>query len=222
MNGTGMSPACVIEPTLAPGHNPALPVQMGCLGGHILDRCRSATGIQMIDIAGSALRSYRFPAPRAEAFAFHRDVARSIGFLPHISIASHLGPDRYRLLYSATEASLYQVQIFCDVLAKVDATEQTILIRPLEGRMPIPHEAGLFSMTGRGRYASEIVFRPSGSATLVTYSLALSATLPVALSLRLLPGPLIATAADRILRRRMDEIMHRFVDRSIMAFGRRR
>jgi hypothetical protein len=175
----------------------------------------------MIDIAGSAQHSYRFPAPPAEAFAFHRDVARSIGFLPHISIASQLGPNRYRLLYSATEAHLYQVRIFCDVLAKADAKKQSILIRPLPSSMPVPQEAGLYSMTGGGRYASKIAFRPSGAATLVTYTLSLAATLPVALSLRLFPRKLVATAADGILRRRMDEIMSRFVERSTMAFDRR-
>lgn len=175
----------------------------------------------MIEISGSAQRSYEFPAHADEAFAFHRDVDRSIALLPHISIVSHLGPGRYRLLYSATETGLYKVRIFCDVEARTEGRRRRILILPLTPSAAVSFDAGLYSMSGYGRFASEIAFRPSGSATVVTYGLSLGATLPVPVSLRLLPDAVITAAANRTLHRRMEEIIGRFIDASIKAFQRR-
>ncbi len=65
----------------------------------------------MIQLAGSAHRSYLFPADLPAAFAYHCDLARSMRFLPHISIAERYAPDQFRLLYSAIDG-LYRVRIY--------------------------------------------------------------------------------------------------------------
>ena len=74
----------------------------------------SAHHLSMIQLAGSAHRSYLFPADLPAAFAYHCELARSMRFLPHISIAERYAPDQFRLLYSAIDG-LYRVKIFCDV-----------------------------------------------------------------------------------------------------------
>jgi hypothetical protein len=175
-----------------------------------------------VDFAGSARRSFRFPAPPAEAFAFHADVARAIGFLAHIEIASCGGEDRFHLVYAATEAGLYRVRIHCDVLAHADPQALALRIRPIEPGAPVRFEAGLNSMTGAGRYASDVVFVPDGQGTRVDCSLSLAATLPVARSLRLLPRTIVAAGARRIVSRRIDEILERFSRESVAAFEHER
>jgi hypothetical protein len=172
----------------------------------------------MIEMAGGAERSYLFPAPPAAAFGFHRDFPRSIARLPHITLVAPLGPDRWRLRYAATEAGLYRVCIDCDVLAVADEAAHTILVLPLPEPEPAGGEAGLYSMAGRGRYRSAIRFAAEGAATRVTTRLSLSARLPTALSLRWLPQRAVAAAAERIVQRRIEEILGRFIEASLAAF----
>ena len=74
----------------------------------------------MLTIAASVQRSYLFPARRAQALAWHRDVDRLLQFLPHVSVVHKEGDGAYRLLYSAVEAGLYRVRIHCDVRVAFD------------------------------------------------------------------------------------------------------
>ncbi|UCE30564.1 MAG: hypothetical protein JSW68_10930 [Burkholderiales bacterium] len=172
----------------------------------------------MIQIRGSAQRSFRFPASARQALDFYRDAERAVGFLNHVTIDARLGADRYRLAYEATEAALYRVRILCQVRAVTDDAKRSIVIEPVEAAPAAAYARGLNSMTGYGRYASRMRFRAEGERTRVEYALSLEASLPIALSLRFVPRARLAAAADRIMRRRIEEIVQGFVEASVGAF----
>jgi hypothetical protein len=171
----------------------------------------------MIQLAGSAYRSYLFPADLPAAFAYHCDLARSMRFLPHISIVERYAPDQLRLLYSAIDG-LYRVRIYCDVLIVVDQPNYRLRIDPLTGHAPVKNEVGLNAMTCQGHYDSESVFSTAGHQTQIEYHLNLRATVPVPITLRLIPTTLISGAAHNILHSRTAEIMNSFIDQSLRAY----
>ena len=174
----------------------------------------------MLTIAASVRRSYLFPARRAQALAWHRDVDRLLQCLPHVSVVHKERDGAYRLLYSAVEAGLYRVRIHCDVRVKFDPGRGTIRIASGPVRSTMPAQAGWYSMSGSGRFEETITFADEGTQTRIECSIGLDAKLPVALSLRLIPRARLDAAADRIFRRRLDEIMDTLVERSIMAYSR--
>ncbi|MBE2266731.1 MAG: hypothetical protein IAE80_00775, partial [Anaerolinea sp.] len=108
-----------------------------------------ARHLNMIQLAGSAQRSYLFPADLPAAFAYHWALARSMRFLPHISIAVRYAPDQLRLLYRATDG-LIHVKIFCDVLITADQPNYRLRIGPLAGHAPVKPEVGLNTITCQG------------------------------------------------------------------------
>lgn len=170
----------------------------------------------MITIAGSARRAYDFPAPLDAAFRFNADVDRMLRLLPHIAVVAAPRADERRLCYHATEGGLYHVRILCTVTVKVDRRAHEIRIRPLAD--PAREEAGFRSMSGAGRYESTIRFREHGGDTRVEYALKLSARVPTATSLRLLPERLVQARAEQRFLARLDEILEGFVQRSIAAY----
>jgi hypothetical protein len=173
----------------------------------------------MIQLAGSAHRSYLFPADLPDAFAYHCDLARSMRFLPHISIAERYAPDQFRLLYSAIDG-LYRVKIFCDVLITIDQPNYRLRIDPLTGHTPVKNEVGLNAMTCQGHYDSESAFSAAGHQTQIEYRLNLRANVPMPVTLRLIPATLVSGAAHNILHLRTAEIMNRFIDQSRRAYSR--
>lgn len=174
----------------------------------------------MLTIAGAARRSYLFPAGLAKTFAYHRDVDRLIGFLPHITVIRKEGGGRFRLLYSAEEARIYRVRIFCDVVVAADPDRPSVRIAAARPAQPAAFGAGFNSMTGSGEFTERIVFKDAGEQTRIECSIGIRAVLPVALSLRLVPRAPLQAAADRIFRKRLDEILACFVDRSIRDYSR--
>ena len=172
----------------------------------------------MIQLTGSAQRSYLFPADLPAAFAYHCALARSMRFLPHISIAVRYTPDQLRLLYSAADG-LVHVKIFCDVLIAIDQPNYRLRISPLGGHVPVKHEVGLNTITCQGRYDSESAFSAAGQQTTIDYRLNLRADVPLPITLRLIPTTLISGAAHNILRMRTAEIMSSFIDQSRQAYA---
>jgi hypothetical protein len=172
----------------------------------------------MIQLAGSANRSYLFPADLPAAFAYHCDLARSMRFLPHISIEERYAPDQLRLLYSAIDG-LYRVKIFCDVLITVDQPNCRLRIGPLAGHAPVKNEVGLNVMTCQGHYDSESTFTAADHQTQIESHLNLRANVPTPVTLRLIPTALISGAAHNILHLRTAEIMNSFIDQSLRAYS---
>jgi hypothetical protein len=173
----------------------------------------------MIQLAGSAQRSYLFPADLPAAFAYHCDLARSMRFLPHITVAKRYASDQFRLLYSAIHG-LYRVKIFCDVLITADQPNYRLRIDPLTGHVPVKNEVGLNAMTCQGHYDSETAFSAAGQQTMIEYRLNLRASLPKPVTLRLIPHALMDGAAHNILHLRTAEIMSSFIDQSLRAYSR--
>ena len=73
-------------------------------------------------------------------------------------------------------------------------------------------------MSGAGRYESTIRFRAHGDDTRIEYALKLSARVPTAASLRLLPAGLVQARTAQRFRARLDEILEGFAQRSIAAY----
>jgi hypothetical protein len=173
----------------------------------------------MIQLTGSAHRSYLFPADLPAAFAYHCDLARSMRFLPHIAIAERYAPDQLRLLYSAIDG-LYRVKIFCDVVITIDQPNYHLRIGPLNGHAPIRNVVGLNAMTCQGHYESESTFSAAGPQTMIDYRLNLRAGLPMPATLRLIPPALAHGVAHNIMDRRTAEIIGSFIDQSRQAYAR--
>lgn len=173
----------------------------------------------MIPMAGSAERSFVFPAELPAAFAFLGDIKRSFAFLPYISIAVTYSEDQYRLHYHALEAGFYWVDIFCDVQVIREENPRTLRICTLPGRPPVKSAARWNAMTCQGTYESQSLFHPVGENTRVDFSIQLSASLPVPVTLRLVPPALVSKSTHNILQLRIEEVSSGFIDRSIRAYS---
>lgn len=171
----------------------------------------------MIQVRGSARRSFTFPADLPMAYAFFSDVGRLLNYLPHICLVQAYGADRFRLLYSSTELGSYHIRIFADVEAKL-GEEWVLRIRPLDGIPPAEAKAGFNASTAQGYFASRSVFRDAGRGTRIEYHLELQANLPTPLAARIMPGKMVNRIARNIIRMRMREIIEGFIDRSVTAF----
>lgn len=173
----------------------------------------------MMKIAGSNGRSFTFPADVATAINFYRDLSRLIDFLPHIEMHAPLGPNQYRMVYSATEMGAYQITIFCDVQSIVLEDEGIIRIAPLNGYAPVKAKSSFNSSQVQGYYASESVFVSNGpNETLVDYTFELLATLPRPKGLRFMPSVMVEGIAQNITQWRVREIVDGFIEQSVAAF----
>ena len=171
----------------------------------------------MIGLASSARRYYLFPAALPAAFAYHCGLARSMQFLPHISIAERFAPDQLRLLYSALDG-LYRVKIFCDVHITIDQADYRLRIDPLAGHAPVKSEVHLNALTCQGHFDSASIFSVAGAQTAIDYRLNLRASLPLPTALRLIPPALVHGSAHNIMHRRTAEIMDSFIEQSRRAY----
>lgn len=172
----------------------------------------------MIQLAGSAKRSFVFPSNLDEAFALYGDIRQSFRYLIRISVIHSYAAGQYRLLYSSLESGLYRVKIFCDVLATIDENKYCIRISPIKGNEPVKSEAGLYSMTGQGFYNSIILFSECGDRTRIEYNIEMKASLPAPITLRWMPNALMNSIAQNRLYLHTDEIMDSFIEKSIQAY----
>jgi hypothetical protein len=173
----------------------------------------------MIKIAGSARRTFIFPADLPTAFAYYSDVDRVLTYLPHISLVRAYAYDKFRILYSTIELGMYHVRIFCDLRTTLNGDKQQALrITPLDNVPPVKPEASLNSITAPGHYSSASVFYAAGDKTRIDYSMTLQAKLPTPLGLRLMPGTVLDSVAGSITESRIHEIASGFIERSIDAF----
>ena len=170
-------------------------------------------------ISGSTRRLFTFSASPADTFAFYRDIGRSLGFLPHITVVQKFTLDQYRLVYRAKESAMLQVSIFCDVLAEADAQQRCIRILPLPGMAPVQSKVRLNEIICHGYYTSEIVFNELGDQTQADISLEIQAELPKPPALRWLPHALLSGAAQNIFLLRLDEVINGFIDQSRLAYS---
>jgi hypothetical protein len=172
----------------------------------------------MITITGSVHRSFQFPSQREAAFDFYADVRRTLSMLPHISVVRQYRPDQYRMVYSTTELGIYRVRMLCDIQTELDREAGLLRILPMSNPPPVTSEAGIYSLTGQGTFASQSVFSNTGQSTVVDYQFRLSADLPVPLGIRFMPESVLNGIAGSITQWRIDEIVDGFIQRSIDAY----
>ena len=172
----------------------------------------------MIQVSGSETRSFMVPAELPTAFAYYSDLARVLTYLPHISVVRAYSDDQFRVLYSTTELGIYHIRIFCDLQASIDERERSLILQPMVDVPQVHPTVGAKSVTAQGYYRSRSVFRDTGGATSIEYSLELEADLPTPLGLRLVSGNVVARIAQEITQRRTREIADGFIERSIDAF----
>jgi hypothetical protein len=172
----------------------------------------------MIQVSGSETRSFTVPAELPTAFAYYSDLGRILTYLPHISLVHAFSADQFRVLYSTTELGIYHIRIFCDLQASIDERQRSLILQPMTDVPQIRPAAGVKSATTHGYYRSKSVFRNTGSATSIEYSLELEAALPTPFGLRLAPGHVVNRIAHDITVRRTREIADGFIARSIDAY----
>lgn len=171
----------------------------------------------MIRVAGSARRSFIFPAELPLAYAYYADIGRVLSYLPHICLARTYGPDRLRLLYHSTELGIYQIRIFADVQTLLE-DGPVLRVHPLDRQPPVQPQSGAHSAMSQGYFTSQSIFHDMGNQTRIEYNLRLRADLPTPLSLRVMPGLIVDGITKSITNIRIREIAEGFIDRSIDAF----
>ena len=171
----------------------------------------------MIHIAGSARRSFIFPADLPTAWAFYSDFARIADYLPHVHMAKAFGPQQFRMMYYTVELGVYRVKIYCDIAVRLESKTHTLRVVPLDEHPPVKAAMTVNALTAQGAYSSCSVFREEGRHTRVDYSLELKATLPKPLGLNFMPDGVLDRIARNITRWRIQEIADGFVKRSIAA-----
>jgi hypothetical protein len=174
----------------------------------------------MIEIRGSAQRTFHFPAARPLAYDFYSDFNRIVPFLPHINLIDSYGPRSHRLRYHATELGAYRVYIYADVQTTLDPDYQALVVTPLAEIKRVKDEVGFTSVTTQGFYTSQSIFSDNATGTEIEYSLQLRAHIPTPIGLRLMPGGLMNHIANSITNGRIREIIDAFIERSIAAYPR--
>ncbi len=172
----------------------------------------------MIHIVGTVHREFNFPANLTVALDFFGNMSRTLNYMPNIAILRKYADDQYRMLFSTTELGVYRVRLICDIQTEIDWQACAIRIRPLESAQPVKADAGLYSLTGQGYYASESRFSEQSGQTRIEYQLVLRARLPEPFGLRFVPAGVLDSIAQNITSWRIHQTADGFIERSIRAF----
>lgn len=168
----------------------------------------------VISVLVTAKKEFSLPADLAATTAYFRDFSRTLADLPHLTLVSRHGPSRYRILYTAAEAGVYRVALYCDLQVRFDEFDRSIRVTPLGGIPPVPPSAAVGSLVGQGRFSSLSFLRSVGSRTDVDYSVQIEAELPKPVELGLVPDRMVERLVERVVRRRLREITDAFALRA--------
>jgi hypothetical protein len=172
----------------------------------------------MIEVDGSAGRSFSFPAGLEAAFSYYADAAHTLSMIPHISISKSYDDNRFRMLYSTIELGVYRVEIYCDIQVFADLEGRVLSVVPLRGQTPVKRQSGLYSLRAQGVYSSESIFSNSASDARIDYRMRLQARLPVPRTLAFMPSAILDGIASSITHRRIETIVEGFIQRSIERY----
>jgi hypothetical protein len=176
----------------------------------------------MIKIAVSARRVFALPADLAASRAHFRDFRQTLQCLPDLCLVKTYAPDQYRILYSATHAGVYRVDLYSDIWARFDDAEDALCVTPLQGIPPAASKVTLGSLTGQGVYSSRLILRSAGERTNAKYEVQITATLPKPVGLKLIPNQAVRLFVEGVVRRRIQEITDAFIQGSIERLQPRR
>ena len=167
----------------------------------------------MISIAVSIRRAFTLPVELAAARRQLRDFRRVLRYLPDIRLVRTHALDQYRILYSATHAGVYRVDLYSDVRAWFDQVDDALCVTPLQGIAPVAPRVTAASLTGQGDYSSRLSLRSAGACTDASYEVQINAALPKPAGLRLVPNAAVRLLLERAVRRRVQEITDAFIRR---------
>ena len=172
----------------------------------------------MINIAGSATFSFKFPAPPEQALDFFADIPRLVSHLSYINLLEASQDGLHRVQYETVEMNAYTIRVLCDVRLNVDRENLRVHIAPVSSRPAIPAHASFNSTEGRGLYENVIRFIPDDAHSKVEMRLKLNADLPRPHSMKLMPGRTVNKIAHGITNQRIREIAESFVKSSVSAY----
>ncbi len=172
----------------------------------------------MIKLAGTARRSFTFPADLVTTYAYYGDLQHVLKYLPHITVVKQHADDHFRVLYSSNELGAYTIRVFCDMRATLDGGRRLIRIVPEEGLPPIHPAASFYATSGRGYFSMESLFTEAGNSTEINFTLQLEARLPMPRGMRFVLGGIVDRVARSITDNRMNEIIDGFVQQTTSAF----
>lgn len=170
--------------------------------------------LPVLSIAVAAHREFTLPADLATTVAHFRDFGGTLQDLPELRLTETYSSGRYRVLYSAAVAGVYRVDLYSDIQAQFNEADHVLLVTPLRGLPPVASQVSLSSLTGQGDYSSRLALQSTGAHTRASYDVAIAASLPKPLALRLLPDAIARSAVENVVRRRVQEITDRFIERS--------
>ncbi|MDO8448826.1 MAG: hypothetical protein Q7T10_08455 [Rhodoferax sp.] len=174
----------------------------------------------VLSIAVAAHREFTLPTDLTAAVAHFRDFRGTLQDLPELRLTELYSNDRYRVLYSAAVAGVYQVELYSDIQARFNEVDHVLLVTPWRGLAPAASRASWSSLTGQGEYSSRLALRSAGAQTQASYDVAITASIPKPLALRLLPDAIARSAVERVVQRRVQEITDRFIERSRLRLRR--
>jgi hypothetical protein len=176
----------------------------------------------MIRVAGTANRSFLFPGNIHEAMAHYAQMEGLFKYLPHISLNKSYSMSQFRVLFSSTELSIYNIQLYCDLEVTLDTENAIISVGELNGKKPVKPKAGLHSSRGMAKFVSTSQFVSERDSTRIYYHLNLSGDLPVPRAFRLVPENITNHIASSITKRRIFEIADGFIIGSLKSFDNRK
>lgn len=174
----------------------------------------------MITVKGSFQKTFLFPARIHTAFQYYSDIQQSLRYLKHISILRKISDLEFRMLYQTLELGLYRVNLICDIQTELDESGGVLRILPTRTTDPIKGRSSITSLTSRGDYSSESIFKEKEEYTEVNYRMELCAQLPVPHGLKYMPKSILNSIAENISQQRFHEIAQGFIDNSILSFNR--
>ena len=176
------------------------------------------TQAETIAVAVAAQRIFIFPADLARTTAYFCDFARVLNHLPHLRILKTYAADQYRIQYSAAEAGVLHVTLYCDVQTNYEEADRIFRVTPLAGIPPVKPEATLNTIIGQGSYLSRAIFQPAGPNTQIEYSIEIKADLPRRRELDWMPHAMVKRIAEDVVRHRLREIIAALFTRSLAEF----
>lgn len=176
----------------------------------------------MISIAVSIRRTFTLPVDLVAARRQFRHFRRVLRYLPDIRLVRTYARDQYRILYSATHAGVYRVDLYSDVRAWFDQADDALCVTPLQGIAPVASRVTPASLTGQGEYSSRLSLRAAGACTDASYEVQINAALPKPAGLRLVPNAAVRLLLQRAVQRRVREITDAFIQRSTARPPRQR
>lgn len=173
----------------------------------------------MIKIYGQASGAFPFPAGLHPTFAYFRDIAKILSFMPHLSLLGRTPSGDLRVRYSSTELGSYQINVICDIRPHVDDEQLAIRIEPIDNLPAITPESTLSSTSTRGYYSCTVSFvELEPQLTSVEYSMLLEAKPPKPTGLRFMPAGVVNRIVQSITQNRIQEVANGLAENSRASY----